>query len=62
MRSDGSEERSEFTIEYDNDTGDDDGGFWEWWVVKENGVRIAKCDDEEDAKRIVAALEKAAGL
>lgn len=45
-----------YTIEYDNDTGPDDDGFWEWWSVLESGREIAKCDHEEDAERIVAAL------
>jgi hypothetical protein len=45
-----------FTIEYDNDTGPDDGGFWEWWSVFDNGRCVAKCDTEEDAKRVLLAL------
>lgn len=36
-------------IEYDNDTGPSDEGFWEWWTVTD-GDKSFKCDDEADAK------------
>lgn len=32
-------------IEYDNDTGPSDEGFWEWWTVTD-GTRSFKCDTE----------------
>ena len=44
-----------WTIEYDNDTGDDDGGFWEWWTVTD-GNRSFKCDSEADAKWLCSIL------
>ena len=36
-------------IEYHNDTGPDDDGFWEWWEVTD-GEKTFKSDSEEDAK------------
>lgn len=45
----------DWTIEYNNDVGPDDGGFWEWWEVS-NGTRTFKCDREEDAKWLVELL------
>lgn len=35
-------------IEYDNDTGQNDEGFWEWWTVTD-GTRRFKSDNEADA-------------
>lgn len=35
-------------IAYDNDTGHDDGGFYEWWDVTD-GNRSFRCDSEEAA-------------
>lgn len=49
-----------YAIGYGNRVGPNDEGFWEWWEVLENGDPICRCDFEEDAKRIVAALQKAA--
>lgn len=34
-----------WTIEYDNDTGPNDEGFWEWWTVTD-GKRRFDCDDQ----------------
>lgn len=48
-----------YTIEYDNDTGPNDEGFSEWWMVFDRGEPLCTCSTEEDAKRIVAALELA---
>ena len=42
-------------ITYDNDTGPDDEGFWEWWNVTD-GKRSFKCDTEADAKFLRDAL------
>ncbi len=42
-------------IDYDNDTGNNDGGFWEWWTLTD-GVRSFKCDSEADAQWLHAAL------
>ena len=44
-----------FIIEYDNDTGPDDEGFWEWWTVTD-GERAYKCDVEADAKYLALRL------
>lgn len=47
---------NEWKIEYDNDTGPDDGGFWEWWSVT-NGVKAFKCESEEDAQILLVLLQ-----
>ena len=44
-------------IEYDNDVGPNDEGFWEWWMVT-NGVRGFKCGDKEDAEWLCSVLNK----
>ena len=36
-------------IEYDNDTGPRDEGFWEWWEVT-NDEKCFKCTNQKDAK------------
>lgn len=41
--------KAAWKIEYDNDTGNDDGGFWEWWTVTD-GAKSFKSDTEDDAK------------
>ena len=46
-----------WTIEYDNDTGPSDEGFWEWWTVS-NGERAFKCDSEQDAVWLCDMLER----
>lgn len=42
-------------IEYGNDTGPDDGGFWEWWTVTD-GARSFKSDSEDDAQWLAETL------
>jgi len=42
-------------IEYDNDVGTNDDGFWEWWNVT-NGEKTFKADTEEDAKMLCDLL------
>ena len=46
---------SEWRIEYDNDTGPNDGGFWEWWTVT-NGHTSFRADTAEDAETLRALL------
>jgi hypothetical protein len=42
-------------VKYDNDVGASDEGFWEWWsVIDADGRTICRCDDEDDAKMLVA--------
>lgn len=41
--------RAEWTITYENDTGPDDDGFWEWWTVS-NGTTSFECDSKADAE------------
>ena len=38
-----------WTVEYENDVGLSDEGFWEWWNVTD-GSRVFKADDEGDAR------------
>lgn len=44
-------------IIYNNDSGPDDDGFWEWWDVTD-GNRSFRCDSEEDAKWLVENLSR----
>lgn len=47
-------------VQYDNDVGPDDDGFWEWWgVIAANGETVCRCDSEVVANAIVAALGSA---
>lgn len=48
---------AKWTIEYYNDTGPNDEGFWEWWDVT-NGKRSFKTDTEDDAKWLCAFLNQ----
>ncbi len=50
----------EWNIEYDNDVGENDESFWEWWTVR-NGARFFKCDTEEDAHWLCDLLNRDAG-
>ena len=36
-------------IEYDNDTGPGDEGFWQWWDVTD-GNRSFRCNCKDDAE------------
>ena len=38
----------QWRVDYDNDVGDDDDGFWEWWEVT-NGATTYKADKEAEA-------------
>lgn len=44
-----------WTVEYNNDVGPDDEGFWEWWTVS-NGSMVFKCDSEADAEWLCVCL------
>lgn len=46
-----------FTIEYNNDTEDDDGSFYEWFTITD-GIKVFKCDFEEDADWLCDKLNK----
>ena len=46
-----------WNIDYDNDTGYDDEGFWEWWTVSDE-QRSFKCDSEDDAKWLCDILNR----
>lgn len=48
---------NKWKIEYDNDTGPDDEGFWEWWTVTD-GEKSFKCDVEADAKWLLNLLNE----
>ena len=53
---------SKWSIEYDNDTGRDDDGFWEWWSLLRDGVVVCRCDKEEEAEAIRDTLNAAPEL
>lgn len=38
-----------WTIEYDNDTGPGDEGYWEWWDVTDGNISF-RCDSQESAE------------
>lgn len=42
-------------VEYSNDVGPNDEGFWEWWEVT-NGQVTFKADAEKDAEWLCAVL------
>lgn len=44
-------------IEYENDTGSDDGAFWEWWNVTD-GTTTFRANCESDAANLVQTLNK----
>lgn len=46
---------SPWKIEYDNDTGQSDDGFREWWTVS-NGEESFTCDSDESATWLCAQL------
>ena len=41
-----------WTVEYNNDTGPDDEGFWEWWAVTDGKRNF----DQDDAAWLVYTL------
>lgn len=44
-------------VEWDNDVGSNDDGYWEWWaLVDAKGVVVAKCDDEAIANKLADLL------
>lgn len=50
-----------YEINYSNDVGPEDDGFWEWWEVRLKSPPyhvICKCDDREQAARICELLNK----
>jgi len=49
-------------IEYDNDTGAGDEGFWQWWTVTNNVQSYRVTSSEDDAKELLAKLESHAAL
>ena len=45
----------EFVVEYNNDCGMADDGFWEWWIVT-NGELVFRCDEEGAANWLCHVL------
>ena len=43
-------------IEWDNDTGPNDEGYTEWWIVTD-GLTNFKCESSEDANFLLGLLE-----
>lgn len=52
---------NKWKIEYDNDTGPGDEGFWERWTVTDSDKSF-KCDDEADAKWLCDLLNAVTGF
>ena len=48
-----------WTSVYDNDTGMNDEGFWEFWTVTD-GSKEYKCDNKEDADWLCRTLNSIA--
>lgn len=50
-----------YFVEYQNDVGPDDDGFWEWWEVIDSAdsTVICKCSEKENADKICDLLNKA---
>ena len=46
-----------WTIEYENDVGLDDDGFWEWWTISD-GERSFDTKIEADAKWLCDLLNE----
>lgn len=44
-----------WTVEYNNDVGPDDDGFWEWWEVTD-GKFIYKANKEFEARELADAM------
>jgi hypothetical protein len=47
-------------IDYNNEVGANDEGFWEWWEIT-NGEKTFKSDDEEDADFLCNLLNRFGG-
>lgn len=49
-----------YVVEYQNDTGPHDDGFWEWYEVTDTETRIVmcKCSNAENAQKICDLLNK----
>lgn len=48
-----------YKIEYENDTGPNDEGFWEWWAIYDGSAKVCECPSEAMAARVMLALEAA---
>ena len=44
-----------WSVDYHNDTGTDDEGFWEWWTVSD-GTKTFRCDSRKDAEWLADLL------
>jgi hypothetical protein len=42
-------DNQKWRVDYGNDVGPDDEGFWEWWIVTD-GEKEFNCDDQSDAE------------
>jgi hypothetical protein len=48
---------NKWTVEYDNDTGPNDEGYWEWWDVSD-GTTTFKAFTDESAKWLCVLLNR----
>lgn len=49
-----------YSVDWNNDVGPNDEGYWEWWEVKDDIDHevICKCDKKEDADLICGLLNE----
>lgn len=47
-----------WSVEYNNDVGRNDEGFWEWYELQWAGTRVAKFDQEQHARGIAKILNE----
>jgi hypothetical protein len=51
---------TDWTVEYDNDTGPGDEGYWEWWDLNYRGRGVARVAAEADARALAALFNSLA--
>lgn len=51
----GRESGMKWKVNYENDVGPYDEGFWEWWTVS-NDEKSFKCDSKDDADWLCTTL------
>jgi hypothetical protein len=49
---------NQWKIEYDNETGPNDDGFLEWWIVTNGKDKLFKCYNKVNAKWLCDTLNK----
>lgn len=49
---------TKWTIIFQNDVGPNDEGYWEWWELQYEGIRVAKLDSAVNAKQLAELLNE----